>query len=32
MNEFNYFVTFTYDDKKHSEESFKKLLLTLNEV
>ena len=27
MNEFNYFVTFTYNDKLHTEESFKKTLL-----
>ena len=27
MNEFNYFVTFTYDDEKHTEESFKKALI-----
>lgn len=26
MNKWNYFVTITYDDKKHSEESFKQLL------
>jgi len=26
MNEFNYFATFTYDDAKHTEESFKKKL------
>lgn len=24
LNEWNYFVTFTYDDKKHNEETFKK--------
>ncbi len=28
MNDFNYFFTFTYDDKKHNELSFKKGLLT----
>ena len=27
LNEFNYFVTFTYDSQKHTEESFKKKLL-----
>lgn len=27
MNDFNYFFTFTYDDKKHTEASFKKSLL-----
>lgn len=27
LNEFNYFCTFTYDDKKHTEESFKKTLI-----
>lgn len=27
LNEFNYFVTFTYDDTKHTPESFKKLLI-----
>ena len=27
LNEFNYFCTFTYDDKKHTEESFKKKLI-----
>ena len=27
LNEFNYFVTFTYDDKKRTEESFKKGLI-----
>ena len=27
LNEFNYFVTFTYDDKKHNEQSFKKGLI-----
>ncbi len=26
MNEFNYFVTFTYDNAKHTEESFRKSL------
>lgn len=26
LQEFNYFVTFTYDDAKHTEESFKKTL------
>ena len=26
LQEFNYFCTFTYDDKKHSEDSFKKVL------
>ena len=26
LQEFNYFCTFTYDDKKHTEESFKKKL------
>ena len=26
LNRFNYFATFTYDDKKHTEESFKKKL------
>ena len=26
LNKWNYFVTFTYDDKKHSEESFKNKL------
>ena len=26
LQEFNYFCTFTYDDKKHSEESFRKSL------
>ncbi len=26
MNNFNYFVTFTYDDKKHTEETFQKKL------
>ena len=30
LNAFNYFVTFTYDGKKHTEESFqKKLIMTL---
>ena len=28
LNRFNYFATFTYDDKKHTEESFKKKLKT----
>lgn len=27
LNDFNYFVTFTYDSQKHTEESFKKRLL-----
>jgi hypothetical protein len=27
MNDFNYFFTFTYDDKKHTAESFRKSLL-----
>ncbi|MCR4874457.1 MAG: hypothetical protein K5923_01775 [Clostridia bacterium] len=27
MNEFNYFVTFTYDDEKHTEASFKRGLI-----
>ena len=27
LNDFNYFVTFTYDDKKHTESSFKKGLI-----
>lgn len=27
LNEFNYFCTFTYDDKKHTEESFRKNLI-----
>ena len=27
LNHFNYFVTFTYDDKKHTAESFKKALI-----
>ena len=26
LNDFNYFVTFTYDDEKHTEETFKKAL------
>ncbi len=28
LQDFNYFCTFTYDDKKHTEESFKKMLKT----
>lgn len=28
LNRFNYFATFTYDDKKHTEESFRKKLKT----
>lgn len=28
MNDFNYFVTFTYDDKKHTEETFRNKLLS----
>ena len=28
LQHFNYFVTFTYDDAKHTEESFKKMLKT----
>lgn len=27
MNDFNYFATFTYDDAKHTEESFRKKLM-----
>ena len=27
LNQFNYFATFTYDDSKHTEESFKKFLM-----
>ena len=27
LNRFNYFATFTYDDKKHTEESFRKKLM-----
>ena len=27
LNRFNYFATFTYDDRKHTEESFKKKLI-----
>lgn len=33
LNRFNYFATFTYDDKKHTEESFrKKLKMCLNHL
>ena len=27
LNRFNYFATFTYDDRKHTEESFRKKLV-----